>query len=128
MAGHVFTDGNDSALSKAWPRRMEAAGFYPRPFKVLSKAEKAEFLHFNDLRGTAVTLLSEAKCTVPMICSITGHSLQSVTRILERYLAMTPALSKAAILALQNAPETAFANRLQTTPVQVETLRKKSDG
>jgi len=71
-------------------------------------------LHFNDMRGTAVTLLAEARCTPQQICAITGHTLQSATRILERYLAMTDALSSAAIHLFENAPETVFANRLQT--------------
>lgn len=109
-----FTDKDGSALGKAWPRQMEAAGFYPRPFAELTKARKAGFLHFNDMRGTAVTLLAEARCTPQQICAITGHTLQSATRILERYLAMTDALSSAAIHLFENAPETAFANRLQT--------------
>ncbi|QCP86499.1 integrase [Cereibacter sphaeroides] len=109
-----FTENNDKELGKAWRRHMEAAGFYPRPFAELTKQEKAQHLHFNDLRGTAVTLLAEAGATVPQICAITGHTLASATRILERYLAMTEALSSAAIIAFENAPETAFANRLQT--------------
>lgn len=50
-----------------------------------------------------------------MICSITGQLLQTATRLLERYLAMTDALSTATILLSETAPETAFANRLQTT-------------
>ena len=41
-------------------------------------------LHFHDLRGTAVTLLSEAGCTPQQIATITGHSLKTVHRILER--------------------------------------------
>ena len=73
-------------------------------------------LRFNDLRDTAVTLLAEAGCEVPQIASITGHTLQSATRILEKYLAMTPALSKAAIQVFENSPATAFADQLQTGP------------
>ena len=93
---------------------MEAAGFYPGGFDRLSAAEKKQQLHFHDLRGTAVTLLSEAEVTIPQIVSITGHTLQSATRILERYMAFTPALSKAAMTAFENAPETEFPNQLQT--------------
>ena len=80
----------------------------------LSGREAARRLMINDMRGTAVTLLSEAGATIPQICSITGHTLQSATRILARYLAMTDALSSAAIRLFENAPETAFANRMQT--------------
>lgn len=109
-----FTLADESPLSDAWRNRMEAAGFYPKAWDDLTKEEKKGFLHFNDLRGTAVTLLAEAKCSVPMIASITGHTLQSATRILEKYLARTAALSEAAILMFENASATAFANQLQT--------------
>lgn len=71
-------------------------------------------LHFNDLRGTAVTLLSEAGNTVQQVASVTGHSLKTVTSILERYLARTRGLSDAAIMNFENSPRTNFANRLQT--------------
>jgi integrase len=109
------TAANDKELGKAWRRHMETAGFYPSRFDELTKAEKQSFLHFNDLRGTAVTMLTEAGCTVQQVCSITGHTLESATRILRRYLATTEAIAKAAILRFENAPETAFANQLQTT-------------
>lgn len=39
-------------------------------------------LRFNDLRGTAVTRLALAGCTVPQIAAFTGHSLKDVERIL----------------------------------------------
>jgi integrase len=42
-------------------------------------------LQFQWLRHTAVVLLEEAGCTVPEIASISGHTLGSVTQILERY-------------------------------------------
>ncbi|MFN3825896.1 MAG: hypothetical protein ACK4RN_18160 [Pseudorhodobacter sp.] len=109
-----FTEKDDKALAKAWRACMEDLGFYPRSFQDLSKAEKATFLHFHDLRGTAVTMLGAAGVPVPQICAVTGHTLQSATRILEKYLARTAAMSRAAILAFENSPATAFANRLQT--------------
>jgi len=108
------TPNDDKALAKAWHRRMDAAGFYPGGWDMMTKAEKRLCLRFNDLRGTAVTLLSEAGATVPQICAITGHTLQSATRILAKYLAMTEALSSAAIRLFENAPATAFANEMQT--------------
>ena len=40
---------------------------------------------FHDFRGTAVTRLVRAGCTVPEIASITGHSLKEVTSILEAH-------------------------------------------
>jgi integrase len=57
-------------------------------------------LHFHDLRGTAVTMLAEAGCTIPEIAAITGHSLKHVTHILEVYLSRTRALADAAIIKL----------------------------
>jgi integrase len=50
--------------------------------------------HFHDLRGTAITMLAEAGCTTPRIAAITGHSLKTVTTILDKYL-LAPALSRA---------------------------------
>jgi integrase len=40
-------------------------------------------LHFHDFRGTAVTRLALAGCTVPQIAAITGHSLKDVQEILD---------------------------------------------
>ena len=71
-------------------------------------------LHFHDLRGTAVTMLSEAGCTPQQIAQITGHSLRNASQILDRYLARTRGLADQAIFAFENSPRTEFANRLQT--------------
>jgi integrase len=71
-------------------------------------------LHFHDLRGTAVTLLSEAECTPQQIATITGHSLKTVHHILESYLAHTRGLAEQAMLNFENSPRTKFANQLQT--------------
>ena len=58
---------------------MVSAGFYPAEWDNMTKAEEKECVPFNDQRGTAVTLLSEAGATIPQICSITGDTLQSAT-------------------------------------------------
>jgi len=59
-------------------------------------------LTFHDLRGTAVTRLAVAKCTVPEIASITGHSLKEVGSILDsHYLHRDPALGESAIQKLE---------------------------
>lgn len=42
-------------------------------------------LHFHDLRGTAITRLALAECTVPEIAALTGHSMQTVERVLEAH-------------------------------------------
>jgi len=97
-----FTEKDDKALGKAWREHAKAAGIVDR--------------HFNDLRGTAVTMLAEAGATVPEITAITGHTLKSANTILEKYLARTPALSRSAIVKFENAEATHFANQLQTKP------------
>lgn len=58
-------------------------------------------LHFHDIRGTAVTMLAEAQCTVPEIAAITGHSMDSAARILERYLSATKAMAENGIAKLE---------------------------
>lgn len=56
---------------------------------------------FHDLRGTAVTRLALAGCTVPEISTITGHDLKNVETILSRhYLSRTNALGESAIAKL----------------------------
>ena len=71
-------------------------------------------LHFHDLRGTAITMLSEAGNTPQQIASVTGHSIRTVHTIIEKYLARTRHLSDAAILNFENSERTKFANQLQT--------------
>lgn len=71
-------------------------------------------LHFHDLRGTAVTMLAEAECIPQQIAAITGHSLETISTILERYQAPTRGLAEQAILNFENSPRTKFANQLQT--------------
>ncbi len=72
----------------SWGRACEAAGI--------------EGVTFHDLRGSAVTRLAEAGCTVTEIASITGHSLNDVNAILDaHYLSRSQALSDGAILKLE---------------------------
>jgi integrase len=60
-------------------------------------------LKFHDLRGTTVTLMAEAGCTVLEIAAITGHSLRDANAILDRYLARTESLTSAPIAKLDRA-------------------------
>lgn len=53
-----------------------------------------------DLRDTAVTWLALAGATIPEIAAVTGHSLQSITSVLEHYLARHPELADHAIAKL----------------------------
>jgi integrase len=60
-----------------------------------------EDLHFHDLRGTAVTRMALAGCTVPQIAAVTGHSLDDVGAILDaHYLGERAGLAEQAIVKL----------------------------
>lgn len=64
-------------------------------------------LTFHDLRGTAVTRLALAGCTVAEIAAITGHSLRDVGAILDaHYLHRDPALAESAIKKLEKRTKT----------------------
>ena len=65
------------------------------------KAAGLSGLHFHDLRGTAITMLSEAHATPQEIAAITGHTLGYVSSILDRYLARTRTLAENAIAKLE---------------------------
>lgn len=78
------------AFARAWENAYTAAKL----------PEGDDGLNFHDLRGTAVTMLSEAGSTPQEVATITGHTLESVNRILERYLARTRALASSAIAKL----------------------------
>jgi integrase len=69
-------------------------------------------LHFHDIRGTTVTMLAEAGCTLPEIVSITGHTLRRAQDILDKYLARTSKLAASAIAKFENIMETETAKRL----------------
>jgi integrase len=78
-----------NAFRKAWGAAANKAGI--------------DGLHFHDLRGTAVTRLSEAGCTPQEIARFTGHSLRDVAAILDRYLARTDQLASTALAKLERA-------------------------
>jgi integrase len=76
-----------NAFRKAWGTASRSAGLMD--------------LTFHDLRGTAVTRLSEAECTPQEIATITGHSLRDVGAIMDRYSARTDKIAVAAIAKLE---------------------------
>ncbi|MEL6967268.1 MAG: tyrosine-type recombinase/integrase [Pseudomonadota bacterium] len=94
-------------------------------WKKIADAAGIEDLHFHDLRGTAITMLSEAGRTPQQVASITGHSMKSISSILDRYLARTRVLAGEAIDLLENARRTKFANQMQTGDVSTERGRAK---
>ena len=98
-------------FARLWDETATAAGLESI---TLPGFDEPVRLHFHDLRGTTVTLLSESGSTPQQIATITGHSLKTVHRILERYLARTSGLAEQAIFNWENSPRTKFANQLQT--------------
>jgi len=76
-----------NAFRKAWGTATRKAGIEDRTF--------------HDLRGTAVTRLSEAGCTPQEIATITGQSVRYVSAILDKYLARTDKIAVAAIAKLE---------------------------
>jgi integrase len=59
-------------------------------------------LTFHDLRGTAVTRLAQAGCSVAEIASITGHSMKDAQYILDsHYLGGKTELAEAAMKRLE---------------------------
>jgi len=96
-------------------RQGDGKGF-PRSYEdretLSGRPERATPFQWSSRHGGYATCGSG--CTAPEIVSITGHTLQSATRILEKYLARTKAISGAAILKFENAPATDLASQLQT--------------
>ncbi|MCP1754385.1 tyrosine-type recombinase/integrase [Bradyrhizobium elkanii] len=109
-------------FGRLWEEATKKAGLES---VTLPGSDEAVDLHFHDLRGTAVTLLSEAGCTPQQIATITGHSLKTVHRILERYLARTRGLAEQAMMNFENSPRTKFANQLQTSPSRPKSKKGK---
>lgn len=76
--------------------------------------DKNARLHFHDVRGTTVTMLFEAGCTVGEVASITGHSLRRAQEILDKYLSRTSQMARNAIAKFENVLAPNSANGLQT--------------
>jgi integrase len=85
--------------------------YFAEQWQATCKAAGIFDLHFHDIRGTTVTMLAEAECTLPEIVAITGHSLRRAQDILEKYLARTSRLAESAIAKFENIIETDFAKR-----------------
>lgn len=68
-------------------------------------------LHFHDIRGTTVTMLFQAGCSLGEIVAVTGHSLRRAQDILDKYLARTSTMADNAIAKFENVLETDFAKR-----------------
>jgi integrase len=86
--------------------------YFAQQWETTCKTAGIVDLHFHDIRGTTVTMLAEAGCTVPEIVAITGHSLRRAQEILDRYLARTSKLAESAIAKFEkNVVKTNFAKQ-----------------
>jgi integrase len=85
--------------------------YFAEQWEGTCKVAGIEDLHFHDIRGTTVTMLAEAGCTLPEIVSITGHTLRRAQDILDKYLARTSRLAESAIAKFENVVKTDFAKR-----------------
>ncbi|MCA0921453.1 tyrosine-type recombinase/integrase [Pseudooceanicola nanhaiensis] len=82
------TSWTESGFRASWAKACKSAGVHG--------------VTFHDLRGTAVTRLAIAGCSVPEIASISGHSLKQVTSILDaHYLSRDSHLGVSAIKKLE---------------------------
>jgi len=102
-------------LSNSRGRAWTQDGFRTSWWKTSRKAGIVD-LTFHDLRGTAVTMLSEAGCTPQEIAAITGHTLRQANTILDNYLARTRPLAEAAIIKFENAAATNMTTDVTTVP------------
>ena len=111
-----------NALDAAKAERSQEKGDKPRPLTFLATSDGTAWTEsgfrtswrkacskagitgvtFHDLRGTAVTRLALAECTVAEIATITGHSLRDVGAILDCYLNRDTALAESAIRKLKS--------------------------
>ncbi len=73
---------------------------------IREKTEMRQDLQFRDLRRTCVVWLGEAGAEIPEICGVTGHSLESATRILEVYLPRSAKMAASGIAKLDAARST----------------------
>lgn len=67
----------------------------------IAKSTGTFHLNRQDLRRTAVIRLAEARCTVPEIAAITGHSLTQVESIMETYFVRTEKMANHAMKKLE---------------------------
>ena len=107
-------------LTNACGAPWTSDGFRTSWGKACAKAGITE-LTFHDLRGSAVTRLAIAGCSVPEIAAITGHALKDVEDILDKhYLSRDQALAETAIRKLER-------NQRRTKPVNQGVNRSSQD-
>lgn len=85
-------------------RQMSYSVFHKAFVQICAMANIRD-LQPRDLRRTAVVRLGQAGCTIPQIASVSGHTIDTTTQILEKYLPRRVELAIAAIQNLENAED-----------------------
>jgi integrase len=89
------------------------ADHFRHAWAAASKAAGITDLHFHDLRGTTVTILSEQGANPQEIATITGHSLTTVAAILDKYSGRTLPLAELAMAKLEKGLAGTFSEQIQ---------------
>ena len=98
-------------LTNSQGRPFESGVFKTTFRRALEKAGLKGRVNFHSLRRTFATRLAEAGCTEAEIAGNTGHTLQSASRILAKYVARTSITSHNGIAKLENARKTKIVNQ-----------------
>jgi len=104
---HILT----SPRGKPWD-----AGNFRRRFERYQALAGVNDVTFHDIRGTTVTLLSDAGCSEAEIAAITGHSRKHLAAILEKYTARSAAQARNAVAKLEALLRANSANRTANRP------------
>ncbi len=103
--------GNGAILRNSRGAAWTSDGFNTSWRRCCAKAGIAG-LTFHDLRGTAITRMALAACTVPEIAAVTGHSLKDVEAILDmHYLGGRAELAVSAMRKMVNLKNETWSKR-----------------
>jgi integrase len=96
----------------AFHGRPVSYALFNRRFRRIAQRAGIEGAQARDLRRTAMLRCAEAGATVPMIASVSGHSIEATQRILETYLPRNFALAEIAITKLTEYKQRKESNAL----------------
>jgi len=99
LKAHLDSLPRESALIVTFRQRRVAYLRFNERFRRVAQRVGLD-AQARDLRRTAIVRMAEAGATVPMIASVSGHSIESTQRILETYLPRNRDLAEIAITRL----------------------------
>lgn len=86
----------DERNGRAWGRYAFQKVFWRLRRKAAKAHPELLGLTFQDLRDTAITWLGKAGCTIPEICSYSGHKMATAAAILAHYLELSEPMAREA--------------------------------